>query len=130
MRKIKVLFACVENSFRSQMAEGIARTFYSDKMDAFSAGSKPSGKVHKNALLVLEEINADTSLLSSKGFMELTENEFDYLVTMGCGEVCPFYPSEKHISWDLPDIKNNPIEEIRKLRDLIKNKIESEILGD
>ena len=130
MRKLTVLFACVENSFRSQISEGIARKYFSDRIDPYSAGSKPSGKIHPNAVKVLEEIGIDSSKQYSKGFTDLEETEFDYLVTMGCGEVCPFVPSEKQLSWELPDIKNNPLEDIRELRDTIKRKIETEILED
>ena len=130
MKKLKVLFACVENSFRSQMSEGIARKYFSDRIDAYSAGSKPSGTVHPNAVKVLKEIGIDPSEQYSKGFTDLEETEFDYLVTMGCGEVCPFVPSRKQLNWELPDIKNNPLEDIRELRDLIKDKIEEEILED
>lgn len=130
MKKLRVLFACVENSFRSQMSEGIARKYFGDRIDAYSAGSKPSGKIHPNAVKVLEEIDVDTTSQYSKGFTDLDEDDFDYLVTMGCGEVCPFVPSKKQLNWELPDIKNNPLEDIRKLRNTIKNKIETEILED
>ncbi|MDY6788037.1 MAG: arsenate reductase ArsC [candidate division WOR-3 bacterium] len=130
MGKLKVLFACVENSFRSQISEGIAGKYFSDRIDAYSAGSKPSGTVHPNAVKVLKEIGIDASKQYSKGFSDLEETEFDYLVTMGCGEVCPFVPSRKQLNWELPDIKDNPLEDIRELRDHIKNKIEKEILED
>lgn len=130
MGKLRVLFACVENSFRSQISEGIARKYFNDRIDAYSAGSEPSGQIHPNAVKVLEEIGADISMQHSKGFTDLEQRDFDYLVTMGCGEVCPFVPAKKHLSWELPDIKNNPLDEIRELRDLIKSKIEDEILGD
>ncbi|MDD3803383.1 MAG: arsenate reductase ArsC [bacterium] len=123
MKKIKVLFACIENSFRSQIAEGVAKTFFSDYIEAYSAGSKPSGKIHPNAVKVLEEIGYDASNSFSKGFMDLKEQEFDYLITMGCGDVCPFYPAKEDFNWELPDIKNEPIEKIRELRDEIKRRI-------
>lgn len=130
MKRLKVLFACIENSFRSQIAEGVARTFFSDYIEAYSAGSNPSGKVHPNAIAVLKEIGADTSLHKSKGFLELGDIQFDFLVTMGCGETCPFHPAIRHLSWELPDIKNNPLDDIRALRDDIKDRIINEILGE
>lgn len=129
MKKLKVLFACVENSFRSQISEGVARKYFSSTIIPFSAGSKPSGTVHPNAIKVLEEMGIDSSKQYSKGFTDLNETDFDYLVTMGCGEVCPFVPSREQLNWDLPDIKNHPIDDIRKLREMIKSKIENEILG-
>ncbi len=130
MKKITVLFACVENSFRSQIAEGVAKKYFNDRISAYSAGSQPSGKVHPNALNVLEEIGVDGRRHYSKGFDELQEKDFDCLVTMGCGEICPFVTAKKHLSWDLPDIKNDSIEKIRVLRDLIKKKIQNEILEE
>lgn len=123
MKKIKILFACVENSFRSQIAEGVAKTYFSDYIDAYSAGSKPSGKIHPNAVKVLDEIGYDASKSNSKGFMDLEEQEFDYLITMGCGDVCPFYPAKEDLNWELPDIKNEPVEKIRSLREDIKIRI-------
>jgi protein-tyrosine-phosphatase len=123
MNKIKILFACVENSFRSQIAEGVAKTFFSDYIDAYSAGSKPSGKIHPNAVKVLKEIGYDASKSNSKGFLDLDVQEFDYLITMGCGDVCPFYPAKEDVNWELPDIKNEPIEEIRELREDIKKRM-------
>lgn len=125
MKKLKILFACVENSFRSQIAEGVAKTYFSDRIEAFSAGSSPGGHVHPNAVKVLEEIGFDTSQMSSKGFLDLPNTEFDYLVTMGCGETCPYVPSKAQIVWNLPDIKNSPIEEIREMRSTIKQNIEN-----
>ncbi|HAV92449.1 TPA: hypothetical protein DCW38_04630 [candidate division WOR-3 bacterium] len=123
MNKIKILFACAENSFRSQIAEGVAKTFFSDYIDAYSAGSKPSGKIHPNAVKVLKEIGYDASKSNSKGFLDLDVQEFDYLITMGCGDVCPFYPAKEDVNWELPDIKNEPIEEIRELREDIKKRM-------
>lgn len=125
MKKLKILFACVENSFRSQIAEGVAKTYFSDRIEAFSAGSNPAAAVHPNAIIVLKEIGFDTSTLSPKGFLDLPNREFDYLVTMGCGETCPYVPSKAQIVWNLPDIKNSPIEEIREMRSTIKQNIEN-----
>ncbi len=123
MEKVKVLFVCVENSFRSQLSEGVARKYFSDRIEPYSAGSRPSGKIHPAAIAALEEIGADLSLQSSKGFDALAGKKFDYVITMGCGDVCPYFPSKKHLDWDLPDIKNEPIEKVRALRDNIKERI-------
>ncbi|MGE3063546.1 MAG: arsenate reductase ArsC [bacterium] len=123
MTKIKILFACVENSFRSQIAEGVANTYFSDYIEAYSAGSKPSDKIHQNAVAVLKEIGYDASHKTPKGFMELEEQDYDYLITMGCGDVCPSYPAKEDLNWELPDIKNEHIEKIRELREEIKLRI-------
>lgn len=122
--KIKILFACVENSFRSQIAEGIAKRYFSDYIEAYSAGSKPIQNINPKAKEVLEEIGFDTSSLKPKGFFDLPDIEFDYLITMGCKEVCPIFPSKKSLNWELEDIKDQPIEKVRELRELIKNRIE------
>jgi len=122
--KIKILFACVENSFRSQIAEGVAKRYFSDYIEAYSAGSKPIQNINPKAKEVLEEIGFDTSSLKPKGFFDLPDIEFDYLITMGCKEVCPIFPSKKSLNWELEDIKDQPIEKVRELRELIKNRIE------
>ncbi|MEO0281310.1 MAG: arsenate reductase ArsC [candidate division WOR-3 bacterium] len=122
--KLKVLFACVENSFRSQIAEGVAKKFFSDYIEAYSAGSRPVEKINLNAKIVLEEIGIDTTDLKPKVFFDLPDIEFDYLVTMGCKEVCPIFPSKKSLNWELEDIKNHPIEKIREMREFIKSKIQ------
>ncbi|MDI6700132.1 MAG: arsenate reductase ArsC [bacterium] len=122
--KIKILFACVENSFRSQIAEGVAKRYFSDYIEAYSAGSKPIQNINPKAKEVLEEIGFDTSSLKPKGFFDLPDIEFDYLITMGCKEVCPIFPSKKSLNWELEDIKDQPKEKVRELRELIKNRIE------
>ncbi len=121
--KIKILFACVENSFRSQLAEAIANHFFSDKIIAESAGSAPIGKVHPNTLAVLNDMGINTSSLYSKGFNEVKLKNYDYVITMGCKDKCPFYPAKANLEWELPDIKNNPIEDIKKLAEDIKKRI-------
>ena len=123
MKKIKILFASVENSFRSQIAEGVAKTFFSDYIEAYSAGSKPLGKIHPNAIAILKEIGYDLSKCSSKEFMDLEERDFDYLITMGCRDVCPFHPAKEYLDWNLPDIKNESIEKVREMRNDIKHRI-------
>jgi len=128
MKKIKILFACVENSFRSQIAEAIVRKYFSDYIIPYSAGSRPIYHLHENTIKILNEMGLNPAEYHSKGFNELNENEFDFLITMGCDEVCPFYPSKKQLEWELPDIKNESMEKIRILRDRIKNKIEKEII--
>jgi arsenate reductase len=119
----KILFVCIENSCRSQMAEGFARKFAQGKIEAFSAGSKPSGKVNETAIEVMKEAGIDIAQQRSKGFDELPEKAFDYVVTMGCGDVCPFVPAKKRTEWDIPDPKGKALEVFRETRDIIKNKV-------
>lgn len=119
----KVLFICIENSCRSQMAEGFAREMGRDVLVAYSAGSRPSGKVDPTAIKVMQEIGIDISNQKSKGFNDLPVNEFDYVITLGCQDVCPFVPAKEHLDWQISDPKKKEVEFFRNIRDDIKNKV-------
>jgi arsenate reductase len=119
----RVLFVCVENSCRSQIAEGWARHLGKGALEAYSAGSKPSGKVNPDAVKVMSEAGIDISGQPSKGFLDLPVKEFDYVVTMGCKDVCPFVPAKKHIEWQIEDPKGKDLDFFRKARDVIKMKV-------
>jgi arsenate reductase len=105
------------------MAEGFAKKLSQDKIEAFSAGSNPSGKVDEMAIQVMRETGIDISGQKSKGFGDLEEKNFDYVITMGCKDVCPFVPARQRIEWDLPDPQGKPIEVFREIRDLIERKV-------
>lgn len=115
MKVPRVLFVCVENSCRSQMAEGFARAL---GLDAKSAGSNPSGKVNETAIQVMKELGIDLSKHASKSLKDVGP-DWDYVVTMGCGDACPFVPAKQKLDWQLPDPKNLPLDEFRKVRDEI-----------
>jgi protein-tyrosine-phosphatase len=119
----KILFVCVENSCRSQMAEGFARHFGAGKIEAFSAGSKPSGRVDPEAVKAMSEAGIDISSQRSKGFFDLPEEKFDIAVTMGCKDVCPIVPAEKGLEGDIEDPKGKGPEFFRKIRDEIGRKV-------
>ena len=102
----KILFVCVENSCRSQIAEGFAKTLGKGIVAAYSAGSRPSGVVNPNAIKVMKEAGIDISYQISNGFNDLPTKEFDYAITLGCQDTCPFVPAEKHISWQIEDPKD------------------------
>lgn len=121
--KKKILFLCTNNSCRSQMAEGFAKKLGRGKIEVFSAGSNPSGEIDKMAIEVMKEKGIDISGQKSKGFGDLKEKDFDYVITMGCGDVCPFVPARQRIEWDLSDPKGKPIEAYREIRDLIERKV-------
>ncbi len=121
--KKQVLFVCIENSCRSQMAEALIKYYYPDQIEAYSAGSKPSGSVDKDAIAAMREIGVDITQNKSKGFADLPVKEFDYVVTLGCQDACPFFPADRHIAWDIPDPKGRGIDFFRLTRDLIKCKI-------
>jgi arsenate reductase (thioredoxin) len=119
----KVLFVCVENSCRSQMAEGFAREFGKGVLEVYSAGSKPSGKISTLAIEVMREAGVDISGNISKGFNELPLRNFDYVITLGCQDICPFFPADKHLEWQIDDPKNKDVEFFRKVRDDISCKV-------
>ena len=123
--KKKILFVCVENSCRSQMAEGFAKYYGKDAVEAYSAGSSPSGKVNQSAIVVMRELGIDILSNASKGFRDLPVIEFDYLVGMGCKDACPFSPvaAAKRVEWEITDPKGQPIEFFRKTRDEIFSKV-------
>jgi len=119
---IRMLFVCVENSCRSQMAEGFARFYGKERIEAFSAGSRPSGRVNEMAI---EDAGIDISSHLSKGFDALPHKEFDVVVTMGCGDECPFVPAKRRIDWQIRDPKGKPVEFFREVRDEISIKVQS-----
>jgi arsenate reductase len=121
--KKRVLFVCIENSCRSQMAEAFAHLYAHDSIQAFSAGSRPSGEINSTAISVMAELGYDLSRHSSKSLQEIPQVKYDYVITMGCGEECPFIPAENHEDWDLPDPKSLPLEEFRRVRDQIGERV-------
>ena len=133
----RVLFVCIENSNRSQMAEGFARTLGRGRVTAFSAGSRPSGQVNPRAMQFMKEKGIDLTVQLSKGLDDLPKVNWDYIVTMGCGDACPFLPARYRIDWDLQDPKHLDDAGFRGVRDriealvkgLIAEAIRSETLG-
>ena len=125
----KVLFVCVENSCRSQMAEGFARNLGAGIIEAYSAGSRPSGKINPEAIRVMQELGIDISSQRSKGFDQLPVKEFDFVLTLGCQDACPFVPAKQHIDWNIEDPKNKDTDFFRKVRDDIADKVK-ELIKD
>ena len=123
----KVLFVCVENSCRSQLAEAISNHLFSNHLKAFSAGSRPSGKVNPKALASLERIGIEHKG-KSKSVDEIKGSGFDFVVGMGCGDECPNIPGSKRIEWNIPDPKEYGAKGFNKVRDQIKEKIVSDLL--
>ena len=121
--KIKVLFVCVENARRSQMAEGFANAFGQGRLEVYSGGSSPSSKIDPLVIEVMKEKGIDLSGKRPKGLNDLPPVEMDYLVTMGCEETCPAVLAKQVIEWQIPDPKGKPIEVFRQLRDLIEEKV-------
>ena len=119
---MRVVFVCVENSNRSQMAEAFARMA---GIEAYSAGSRPSGKVNAKAIEAMGELGYDLAGHSSKGLTDLPDVEFDVAVTMGCGDQCPNLRAARHEDWQIPDPKEMSPDEFRAVRDLIGAKVQA-----
>ena len=118
----KLLFVCVENSNRSQMSQAFAKMLGGSNVDAYSAGSKPSGIVNPKAIAAMKELGYDLSLHDSKSLEEVKQYApFDAVVTMGCGDACPWMPAKLFIDWQIPDPKHMEPEEFNKVRDYIKS---------
>jgi protein-tyrosine-phosphatase len=123
--KKKVLFVCIENSCRSQMAEAFAKFYGVNSLEAYSAGSNPSGKVNPDAVKVMQEEGIDISGQQSKGFKDLPKQEFDYVVTLGCHDVCPIFAAKKSVEWDIDDPKGKSLYFFRQIREKIRGKIKN-----
>ena len=123
----RVLFVCVENANRSQMAEAFARILGGEFVEAYSAGSRPSGKVNPKAIESMRELGYDLSLHKSKSLDELPDIAFDLVATMGCGDACPMVRARQRVDWSIPDPKDLPAQEFRAVRDLIRNKIHASL---
>ncbi len=122
--KKKLLFVCIENSNRSQMSQAFAIMLGGNKVEAFSAGSKPSGIVNPKAIAAMQELGYDLSKHDSKSLQDVEQfAPFDAVITMGCGDACPWMPAKKFIDWQIPDPKYMEPKEFNTVRDFIKDKV-------
>jgi arsenate reductase (thioredoxin) len=120
----KLLFVCIENSNRSQMSEAFAKKLGGDNIEVYSAGSRPSGKINPKATASMKELGYDLSAHHSKSLDEIKKfAPFDVVVTMGCGDACPWMPAKKFIDWDISDPGDMNEDDFRKVRDEIKEKV-------
>lgn len=123
MTSKKILFVCIENSCRSQMAEAFARIHGKGEIKAYSAGSRPSGQVNPRAVASMRELGYDLSSHTSKTLKEIPDVEFDFAVTMGCGDECPLVRAKSREDWNIPDPKDLPPDKFSEIRDLIGQKV-------
>ncbi len=123
--KIKILFVCVENARRSQMAQGFAETLGQGELEVYSAGSSPSMQIDPLVNEVMKEKGIDLTAKRPKGLNDLPPIEMDYLITMGCEETCPAIPAKKIIEWEIPDPKGKSIDFFREVRDITEGKVKS-----
>lgn len=120
----RVLFVCVENSNRSQMAEAFARIHGGGRIEAASAGSRPSDRVNPKAITAMAERGYDLAAHASKGLDAFNGRAVDVAVTMGCGDECPLVLAERRVDWRIPDPRDMTPEEFRGVRDLIERKVQ------
>ena len=122
-----VLFVCVENACRSQLAEAMSNHFFSDQLKAFSAGSRPGKEVNPKAIRSLNSMGINHKG-KTKSISQVEEKKYDYIVGMGCGDACLIIPGAQILEWSIPDPKLFESKKFNKVRDMIKEKIESELL--
>lgn len=120
----KILFVCVENSNRSQISQAFAKILGGSTVKAYSAGSQPSGRINQKAIVAMKELNYDLKTHRSKSLDQVKEYApFDAVVTMGCGDACPWMPAKQFIDWEIPDPREMNEDDFRNVRDLIKTKV-------
>jgi arsenate reductase (thioredoxin) len=124
--KKKILFVCIENSNRSQMSQAFAKMLGGENVEAYSSGSRPSGKINPKAIAGMKEIGYDLSTHHSKSLDEIKQYApFDAVVTMGCGDACPWMPAKQFIDWEIPDPKGMNENDFRKVRDMIRDRVKN-----
>jgi protein-tyrosine-phosphatase len=126
MEKKKLLFVCVENANRSQMSQAFAKILGGDQVEAYSAGSRASGVVNPKAIAAMKELNYDLSAHDSKSLQEVEQYApFDVVITMGCGDACPWMPAKEFIDWQIPDPKHMEPEQFNAVRDYIRDQVKA-----
>jgi len=118
-----ILFLCIHNAGRSQMAAGFARDLSGGQVDIFSGGSEPAEHVNPVAVQVMNELGIDISQYQPQKFTDDLLSKVDVVVTMGCGDTCPFIPGKTYLDWPLDDPKGKSVDEVRIIRDEIKSRV-------
>ena len=124
---MNILFVCIENSNRSQMAQAFANIYGVGNVNAYSAGSRPSGRVNPKAIKAMGELGYDLSVHQSKSLDDLPDVHFDYAITMGCGDACPLVRATHRLDWNIPDPRDMSEQDFNKVRDLIGEKVKETI---
>ena len=119
-----VLFVCVHNAGRSQMAAGYLRQLAGDRIEVFSAGSMPADQINPTAVAAMLEEGIDIAAEVPKVLTDAAVQAADAVITMGCGDACPFYPGKRYEDWQLEDPAGQGIEAVRPIRDAIKARVE------
>lgn len=121
----KVLFVCVENSCRSQMAEAFGLMHGEGVLEVYSSGSRPSGVVNPKAIVAMKEVGYDLSQHDSVGLDKIPQTKYEYAITMGCGDECPMIDATHREDWALPDPKHMNPREFNQVRDIIEAEVKS-----
>ena len=119
----KILFVCVENSCRSQMAEAFSKIHGKQVIESYSAGSRASGKVNHKAIKSMQKVGYDLTTHKSKFLHDVPNVEYDFAITMGCGDECPYVKAKQRQDWGIPDPKNMNDSEFDQVRDLIEERV-------
>ncbi|GAA1964922.1 arsenate reductase ArsC [Nocardioides panacihumi] len=123
-RRPTVLFVCVHNAGRSQMAAGYLAHLAGDRIDVLSAGSQPADQVNQVAVAAMAEEGIDIAAEQPKILTSAAVRESDVVITMGCGDECPFFPGKRYEDWKLDDPAGQGIEAVRPIRDEIRHRVE------
>ena len=119
-----VMFVCVHNAGRSQMAQGFLSHLAGDRVEVRSSGTMPADQVNPSAVAAMHELGIDISSAKPKVLTDEDVRASDYVITMGCGDACPFYPGKKYLDWKLDDPAGKGVEAVRPIRDQIKKLVE------
>ena len=121
------LFVCLHNAGRSQMSAALFERAAGGRHHALSAGSEadPEGRVHPQVVEVMDELGIDVAGRRPQRLTDELAQQADVVVTMGCGDACPFIPGKRYLDWDLPDPKGRPVDEVRATRDEIARRVEA-----
>ena len=118
-----VLFVCLHNAGRSQISRALFDQAAAGRHTSSSAGTTPADQVHPEVVAVMDEIGINVSGATPQKLTAELASQADVLVTMGCGDQCPFFPGKRYIDWDLPDPKGRPVDEVRAIRDVIRRRV-------
>jgi arsenate reductase len=125
----KVLFVCLHNAGRSQMSEALFTRAAAGRHEARSAGTRPGDRVHPEVVAVMRELGIDLADRKPQRLTNELAQWADVIVTMGCGDECPYIPGKRYLDWDLPDPKRMPVEQVRVIRDEIADRVR-ELAGE
>jgi len=121
--KPTVLFVCIHNAGRSQMAAGFLSALAGDRIDVRSAGSEPGNAINPTAVAAMAEVGIDISMNAPKILTPEAVQTADVVITMGCGDACPFYPGKRYLDWELDDPAGQPLDRVRPIRDDIRRRV-------